>query len=109
LSQCSERERPCLPTLAIPLAAPATSRRRERARPYVHKPPPPITVAFRLAYVATIAERFGAELQHRRAQAPKLPVVIIQDGAPELWTLMEEWLENFWLSTRFSGLIQAAA
>jgi len=83
--------------------------------------PPPCTVAYRMAYVATMAlhdmhggtvqstriaataeegptemmERLGAELEHVRRQRPDLPVVVVQDGAPELWNLVEEWFSNY--------------
>lgn len=42
-----------------------------------------------------VMERLGAELQHLLEQRPKLPVIVVQDGAPELWSLMEEWIEGF--------------
>lgn len=83
--------------------------------------PAPITVAYRMAYVTTIAihdeqgvavqnkriaataeegpsemmERLGAELGHLLEQRPELPIVVVQDGAPELWNLVEEWFSNF--------------
>jgi len=92
-----------------------------RAVPYVRRPPVPVTVAYRMGYVATLAvndrqgdvitsirvtataaegsttlmERLGAELAHWLGQRPKLPIVVVQDGAPELWNLMDEWLDNF--------------
>ena len=106
----------------IPMAEPCELRRRRRRRrkSYARKPPPPVTVAFRMAYVATIAVhgrdartltsvrlaatanegpdellcRLGAELRCLLEQAPTLPVVVVQDGAPELWTLVEEWLRK---------------
>ena len=84
------------------------------------RPPPPVTVAYRMAYVATVAvndalgdtitskriaatadegpvemmERLGDELQHLLQQR-ELPIVVVQDGAPELWNLVEEWFANF--------------
>lgn len=90
---------------------------RDRAR----RPPPPVVMAYRMAYVATVAivdvdgeelvtkrlaataeegpiemmERLGAELDHILRERPRLPVVVVQDGAPELWNLVEEWFGNF--------------
>jgi hypothetical protein len=92
-----------------------------RGDTYVREPPAPVTVVYRMAYIATLAlndrhgdaikttriaatahegatelmERVGAELEHLLEQRPKLPVVVVQDGAPELWVLVEEWLANF--------------
>lgn len=102
----------------IPMEEPCSGRRQRRGKPYVRRPPPAVTVAYRMAYVATIAlhddhgdtlqsrrfaataqegprellARFAAELGDLRALAPSLPITIIQDGAPELWTLVEECL-----------------
>jgi hypothetical protein len=39
-------------------------------------------------------ERLGAELRHI-IEARQLPVVIVQDGAPELWNLVEEWFATY--------------
>jgi hypothetical protein len=87
------------------------------------RPPPPVTVAYRMGYVATVSlndscgksitnkriaatadegpiemmERLGAELE-RLLEQRRLPIVVVQDGAPELWNLVEEWFENFGLS-----------
>ena len=105
---------------SVPMAEPAPGRRRVRTKPYVRRAPAPVTVAYRMAYVATLAVhdhqreviksiritataaegpavlmmRLGAELQHLRAQGPRLPLVAVQDGAPELWNLLEGWLET---------------
>lgn len=85
------------------------------------RPPPPVTVAYRMGYVATVAlndsdgntisskriaataeegpiemmERLGAEIQQLLEQRRRCPVVVVQDGAPELWNLVEEWFANF--------------
>lgn len=82
---------------------------------------PPVTVAYRMAYVATVAlndangnaikttrfaatadegpvammERVGAEVQHTLRLSPALPVICVQDGAPELWNLVEQWFADF--------------
>jgi hypothetical protein len=105
----------------MPMAEPTDDRRQPRTESHVRQRPPTITVAYRMAYVATVSvndrqgevvtstrvtstaaegatgmmERLGAELQHLLGQRPKLPVVVVQDGAPELWNLVDEWLENF--------------
>src|SRR5262249_20630091 len=105
----------------IPMAEPSSTCRMRKTTRHVRRRPLPMSVAYRMAYVATVAvndargetitsvritataeegpielmERLGAELQHLLAQCPSLPVVVIQDGAPELWNLMNEWLPNF--------------
>lgn len=94
--------------------APAKTTAHVRARP------PRTVVAYRMAYVATIAindvhgealstirvsatasegstlmmERLGDELAHVMAQYPEAPIAIIQDGAPELWNLVRPWLQD---------------
>jgi hypothetical protein len=85
------------------------------------RPPPKGTVLFRMPYVATLTlndtngkaiktkrlaatvaegpvemmERLGAELRHVLDQRPNLPVIVVQDGAPELWNLVEAWFRDF--------------
>jgi hypothetical protein len=44
---------------------------------------------------AEMLERMAAEVLHLRAERADLPIVVIQDGAPELWRLIVEWEENF--------------
>lgn len=82
----------------------------------IRRPPPPIEVAYRMAYVATVSvhdrdgeaiktwrfaataaegpsvliTRVTAELAHLRAVHPDAPISVIQDGAPELWKLAHE-------------------
>jgi hypothetical protein len=90
-------------------------------RKQARRPPPPTTgVMCRMAYIATVAmndrkgrtvetkrvsatadegpvemmERLGAELAHVLCQRPETPIVIVQDGAPELWNLVETWFED---------------
>src|SRR6185312_12552882 len=84
------------------------------------RPPEPVTVAFRMAYVATLAihdedgetlrstrlastagegpdellRRLGAEVRHVLSQRPNLMLTVVQDGAPELWKLVDHWLER---------------
>lgn len=105
----------------IPMAEPQAPLPEYWYRKCKRRPPPPITVAYRMAYVTTIAihdadgetirstrvaataeegpvemmERLGAELERLLEQRPELPVLVVQDGAPELWNLVEEWFANF--------------
>jgi hypothetical protein len=37
----------------------------------------------------------ASEVKHVLAQRPQLPVVVIQDGAPELWNLIDAWESDF--------------
>lgn len=81
--------------------------------PRIRRRPPPMTVAYRMVYVATVSlhdargdvlatrafsatpdagpgdlmERIAAELIHQRARYD-VPVSVVQDGAPELWNLV---------------------
>jgi hypothetical protein len=98
--------------------APPTRRRKLRTTPYVRTPPPAVDVNYRMAYVgtvslvdrtgealvtrryaipstadpATLTTRLLADLRRARDQAPRLPVGVVQDAAPELWTLMRSAL-----------------
>lgn len=97
-----------------PAGATPTTRRQARTTPYVRTPPVPVDVKYRMAYVGTVSlvdrtgealvtrryaiaatedpagltARMMADLNRARAQAPRLPVGIVQDAAPELWTLL---------------------
>lgn len=91
----------------------------ERERPRVRKAPHPITVNYRMAYVGTVAfadaegevlhtfryadtPEDGPALLHSMMQDvraalrrnPKLRIVVIQDAAKEMWTLLTEALER---------------
>jgi hypothetical protein len=105
----------------VPIAEMPDDIRLPPTRAHVRRRLPPVTVAYRMAYVATVAvhdrrgdtlkstriaaaahegaselmERLGAELHHLLRQRPRLPTVVVQDGAPELWNLVDAWLENF--------------
>jgi hypothetical protein len=94
------------------------ARPRERHRPRERRPPPPVTVAYRMAYVATVSvhdhggdvlvtkrfaatpiegpdefmDRIGGELRHLLSRYGPVPVSVVQDGAPELWNLVGEML-----------------
>jgi hypothetical protein len=87
---------------------------RPRATPYERKKPDAIEVNYRMAYVGTVAlvdptgtalviyrygcgahddpaailDRMMADLAHVLAQRPKLPIGVVQDGAPEMWKLV---------------------
>jgi hypothetical protein len=97
-----------------PAGAAPTTRRKPRTTPYVRTPPGPVDVNYRMAYVGTVslvdrmgtalvtrryaiaatddpaglAARMMADITRAREQSPRLPVGIVQDAAPELWTLL---------------------
>lgn len=101
-----------------PAGAAPTTRRKPRTTPYVRTPPPAVDVNYRMAYVGTVSlvDRTGAalvtrryaiastadpatlttglmaDLRRARDQAPRLPVGVVQDAAPELWALMRSAL-----------------
>ena len=102
---------------ARPAGSPAT-RRTRRTTPYVRTAPARVDVKYRMAYVGTVSlldaagdalitrryaitgeddptglvTRMMADLHRARAQAPRLRVGVIQDAAPELWTLLRDGL-----------------
>ena len=83
--------------------------------PRVRRRPPPVEVAYRMAYVGTVSlhdasgtvlvtkrfaatpsegadelvDRIAAELIHQRVRYGDVPICVVQDGAPELWNLTE--------------------
>jgi hypothetical protein len=101
-----------------PPTQPPSTKRKRRTKPYVRRRPDPFDVVYRMAYAATasvhdvdgkvirtirfaataeegpdeMAESLGAEVAHLRRQAPTLPLVVVQDGAPELWGVVGEAL-----------------
>jgi hypothetical protein len=103
---------------ARPAGAPPATRRKPRTTPYVRAMPPPVDVKYRMAYVGTVSlvdaagealvtrryaitgaddpgelvSRMMADVQQARAQAPRVRVGVIQDAAPELWTLLRDGL-----------------
>ncbi len=112
---CVGMDRTSVPMLEErPPGKPANSERRARRRPYQRKPPVPFDVNYRMGYVGTVAfidhngdslvarqyaatpEEGGEELAQRMmadvsralSQEPGLVVTVVQDGAPELWTLV---------------------
>jgi len=103
-----------------PLGTPSATRRTPRTTPYVRTPPPRVDVKYRMAYVGTVSvvdaagealvtrryaisgaddpaalvERMMADIGRARAQNPRLPVGVVQDAAPELWTLIRGGLKT---------------
>lgn len=97
-----------------------SSSSRKRSKPHVRTPPPPFEVAYRMGYVGTVtahdcdgrsirtwrfaataAER-GEELidrilsqTHHLMLGHQVPLVVVQDGAPELWRLVHEACERW--------------
>jgi hypothetical protein len=92
--------------------------RRHRKKPRVRVTPPPIDVNYRMAYVGTVTfldehgdslivrryagpascraqelcARMAADVEVALEQRPDLRVVIVQDGAPEMWNLVRNAL-----------------
>ena len=88
--------------------------RSERTKPYVRRAPDPIEVNYRMAYVGTVSlvdsdgralltrrygasagtgpaaivERMMADVVDALTKKPDLRVVLVQDGAPEMWNRM---------------------
>jgi len=103
-----------------PPGAPPATRRQPRTTPYVRTPPPRVDVKYRMAYVGTVSivdavgealvtrryaisgaedpaalvDRMMADVGRARAQNPRLPVGVIQDAAPELWTIIRGGLQT---------------
>lgn len=107
---------------SVPMAEaptpPAKPPRRRHNKPYVRKVPSPVTVNWRMAYVGTVSivdergdtlitrkyavpacddpaevvRRMVADVRRALQQNPKLPVGVVQDGAPEMWNLMRQGL-----------------
>ena len=101
-----------------PEGTPPATRRRPRTRPYVRQAPARVDVKYRMAYVGTVSvvdaagetlvtrryaipaaddpttlvARMLADVGRARAQNPRLPVGVVQDAAPELWTLIRDRL-----------------
>ena len=103
-----------------PAGTPPDTRRQRRTTPYIRAVPPRVDVKYRMAYVGTVSvvdavgealvtrryaitgegeptvlvTRMMADVQRARAQAPRLRVGVIQDAAPELWTLLRDGLRT---------------
>jgi len=97
-----------------PPDTPPATRRTPRTTPYVRAAPPRVDVHYRMAYVGTVSvvdaagealvtrryaisgaedpaalvDRLMADLDRARAQNPRLPIGVVQDAAPELWSLI---------------------
>ena len=102
-----------------PAPSPAKAPRRRHDKPYVRKAPAPVTVNWRMAYVGTVSivdqhgdairtskyavpasddpadvvSRMVADVRRGLQQQPSLPVGVVQDGAPEMWSLMRAGLD----------------
>lgn len=100
-------------------AAPPKTRRKQRTKPYVRVPPPPVDVNYHMAYVGTVSfvdidaetlvtrkysathhdgpagilSRMVADVRAAKLRMPHLMVGIVQDGAPEMWNLMRNALD----------------
>lgn len=96
----------------VPMAEPIAD--APAPAPRIRRRPMPVEVTYRMAYVGTVSlhdedgatlvtkrfaatphegpdvlmERVTRELLHQRARYP-VPIAVIQDGAPELWNLIE--------------------
>ena len=94
--------------------------RKPRKKPYVRTPPDPVQVCHRMTYVGTVAlhgpdddslqtyryfasaeegpegilRRMMDDVRRVRAERRNLPVLVIQDGAPEMWNRVTEALED---------------
>lgn len=108
---------------AVPMAEPRPpSQRRlaDRRKPRVRRPPTPIDINWRMDYVGTVSmlDRHGQAVVTRRYRAAseqgpdamldrmmadlkcirraryKLPIVVAQDGAPELWNVVRAKLKQ---------------
>ncbi len=97
-----------------PAGVPPPTRRKKRTKPYVRAVPPPVDVKYHMAYVGTVSvvdkdgeslitrryavsgdenpdqvtARMMADVRRAREQNARLPVGVLQDAAPEMWTLM---------------------
>ena len=109
----------------------ANSHRKRRRIEYKRKPPPPIDVNFRMAYVGTVCitdkngetlqtyvyaaaahegpqdlvARVMADVRSALSQEPDLHVGVVQDGGPELWGLIWEAMANEPLVTKYHQAI----
>lgn len=87
--------------------------RNRRTKPYIRSRPDPVEVNYRMAYVGTVSaldldgrvlvtrkygasaeegptailERMMADVHFSRARSPRIPIALVQDGAPEMWSL----------------------
>lgn len=102
-----------------PAPAPTKPPHRRHDKPYVRKAPAPVTVNWRMAYVGTVSivdkhgdaihtskyavtasddparvvGRMVADVRRALQQNPTMAVGVVQDGAPEMWSLMRAGLD----------------
>lgn len=101
--------------------APVATRAKSRKKPYVRAKPAPVVVNYRMAYVCTVSvvddngaalttkkyfasaaegasgilHRAMLDVRHlRQKHRRQLPLVVVQDGAPELWNKMRKALRR---------------
>jgi hypothetical protein len=101
-----------------PMAEPSDKRRAPRKQPYQRRPPEPVEVKYRMAYVATVTlvdehgqalltrryaieasdseqemlARATADIRHALHRRHDLLVAVVQDGAHEMWNLVRSEL-----------------
>ncbi len=99
---------------------PAPVERKKRTQPYIRKAPEPVDVKFRMAYVGTVGftdengeflatrkyaathhegpdaimARMVADVRAAKLRQPTLELGVVQDGAPEMWRLTRDALEQ---------------
>jgi hypothetical protein len=103
-----------------PADAPPATRRKKRTKPYVRRAPARVDVKYRMAYVGTVSVvdqageslitrryaasaterpeqvvgRMMADVRRALEQSAAMPVGIMQDAAPEVWTLVRAGLKE---------------
>ena len=108
-----------------PAAAPPKTTRKERTKPYERAKPAPVDVNYRMAYVGTVSlvdedteelvtrrytalpdaepddvvKRMMEDVKNGLRQNGALKLVVVQDGAPEMWNATTRGLEKEGLKT----------
>jgi len=114
-----------------PAPTPTKPSHRRHNKPYQRKAPAPVTVNWRMAYVGTVSivDEYGdaiitrkyavpaaddptrvvgrmvADVRRALQQNPSLPVGVVQDGAPEMWSLMRAGLDAEPVVTNYAEAI----